>query len=303
MKIIVAGATGFIGQPLVHELTRSGNEVVVLTRGDSGAGPADTRAIHWDARTASGPWASELRGADAIVNLAGANIGAKRWTESRKRELESSRIEATGAIVSAIDVLEAADRPKVLVNASGIDYYGDRGDEVITEDSTQGAGFLAQLCGRWEAAALDAEPLGVRVALMRTGVVLGKGSMALSRLALPFKLFAGGPLGSGKQWFPWIHLQDCIGLYQLAIENQAARGPINGVAPDVRREKDVASEIGRVLGRPSWAPAPAFALHLVLGELAHLVLDGRRAEPAKALALGYQFAYPRLPEALANALA
>jgi len=303
MKIIVAGATGFIGQPLVHELTRSGNEVVVLTRGDSGAGPADTRAIHWDARTASGPWASELRGADAIVNLAGANIGAKRWTESRKRVLETSRIEATGAIVSAIEVLEAADRPKVLVNASGIDYYGDRGDEVITEDSTQGAGFLAQLCGRWEAAALDAEPLGVRVALMRTGVVLGKGSMALSRLALPFKLFAGGPLGSGKQWFPWIHLKDCIGLYQLAIENQGARGPINGVAPDVKREKDVASEIGRVLGRPSWAPAPAFALQLVLGELAHLVLDGRRAEPAKALALGYQYAYPRLPEALANALA
>jgi len=302
MKIIVAGATGVIGQPLVHELTRSGNEVVVLTRGDSGAGPADTRAIHWNARTASGPWASELRGAGAIVNLGGANIGAKRWTESRKRELETSRIEATGAIVSAIELLEAADRPKVLVNASGIDYYGDRGDEVITEDSTQGAGFLAQLCGRWEAAALDAEPLGVRVALMRTGVVLGKGSMALSRLALPFKLFAGGPLGSGKQWFPWIHLQDCIGLYQLAIENQAARGPINGVAPDVRREKDVASEIGRVLGRPSWAPAPAFALHLVLGELAHLVLDGRRAEPAKALALGYQFAYPRLPEALSDAL-
>jgi len=302
MKIVIAGATGFIGQPLVHELTRSGNEVVVLTRGDSGVGPADTRAIHWDAHTASGPWVSELRGADAIVNLAGANIGAKRWTEGRKRELESSRIEATGAFVSAIEALGAGDRPKVLVNASGIDYYGDRGDEVITEESSQGTGFLAQLCVRWEAAALEAERLGVRVVLLRTGVVLGQGSTALSRLALPFKLFAGGPLGSGKQWFPWIHLKDCIGLYELAIENQAAHGPINGVAPDVRREKDVASEIGRALGRPSWAPVPAFALRLVLGELAHLVLDGRRAEPAKALALGYQFAYPRLPEALADTL-
>jgi len=237
-----------------------------------------------------------------VINLAGASIGAGRWTASRKRVLEQSRLEATGALVSAIGVLDGPDRPRVLANASGIDYYGDRGDEIITEESGPGDSYLAHLCVAWEAAARKAEPLGVRVVFARTSLVIGRDADALQRLALPFKLFAGGPLGSGQQWFPWVHLDDAIGLYRLAIENDALTGPLNLVAPDIRRETDVARAVGQVLGRPSWAPAPAFALRLVLGEMADLVLHGRHAEPRKALAAGYQFEYPRLEDALRQAL-
>jgi uncharacterized protein (TIGR01777 family) len=301
MKIVVAGGTGFIGQPLVRAMVDAGHEVVVLSRHADG-GPAGARVVVWDGRT-QGAWSEELRGAGAVVNLAGASIGAGRWTESRKRALRESRLDSTGALVAAVRALDGGVRPRVFVSASGIDYYGDRGDEIVTEESGPGDTFLARLCVEWEAAAREAEALGVRVVLMRTSVVFGKGADALQRLALPFKLFAGGPLGSGRQWFPWIHLDDTIGLYRHAIEDESVNGPLNLVAPDVRREADIAKAVGRVLGRPSWAPAPAFALRLVLGELADLILHGRHAEPRKALAHGYQFKYPRLEEALRQALA
>ncbi|HEU5316032.1 MAG TPA: TIGR01777 family oxidoreductase, partial [Chloroflexota bacterium] len=196
----------------------------------------------------------------------------------------------------------AGDRPRSLVSASGIDYYGDRGDEIVTEDSAPGDTFLAGLCVDWEAAAREAEALGVRVVLMRTSVVFGNGADALQRLALPFRLFAGGPLGSGRQWFPWIHFDDTVCLYRLAVEDDGLSGPLNLVAPDIRREGDVAKAVGAVLGRPLWAPAPALALRLVLGELSDLILHGRRAEPRKALAHGYEFRYPRLEDALRQAL-
>jgi uncharacterized protein (TIGR01777 family) len=238
-----------------------------------------------------------------VVNLAGAGIGGGRWTAARKRLLLESRTQSTGALVGAIRQLEASDRPRVLVNASGIDYYGNRGDEIVTEESGPGSSFLAQLCVQWEGAAREAEPLGVRVVLMRTAVVFGKGADALERLALPFRLFAGGPLGSGQQWFPWVHLEDAIGLYRFAIENESVTGPLNLVSPDIRREKEVAAAVGRVLGRPSWAPAPAFVLRIVLGQLSELILHGRRAEPRKALALGFQFKRPNLEDALRQALA
>jgi uncharacterized protein len=307
MKVVIAGATGFLGQPLVRSLLAAGHEVVVLTRGRSGSArvspdvPDGARAALWDARSA-GAWTGELRGTEAVVNLAGANIGAKRWSDDRKRELLSSRIESTGALVSAMMALPVEERPQSLINASGIDYYGDRGDEIVTEESAAGKSFLAQLCVQWEAAAREAEALGVRVVRMRTSVVLGKGAMALERLAMPFRFFVGGPIGSGTQWFAWIHLDDAVGLYRFALENAAVAGPLNLVAPDVRRGKDVAREVGRALSRPSWAPAPAFALKLALGEQAELVLHGRHATPQKALQLGYQFVFPRLPEALQDAL-
>ncbi len=302
MRIVVAGGTGFIGQALVRELAGAGHEVVALSRRTSAAGSAGpARIVTWDART-PGAWCLELRDAGAVVNLAGASIGAGRWTAARKRTLELSRTESTGALVAAVTALGEGDRPGALVNASGIDFYGDRGDEPINEDSAPGESFLARLCVAWESAVRAAEPLGVRVALMRTSLVIGQGADALQRLALPFKLFAGGPLGGGRQWFPWIHLDDAIGLYRLACENPAASGPINLVAPDIRRERDVAKAVGEVLGRPSWVPAPAFALRLALGEMADLVLHGRRAEPRKALALRYKFKYPRLEGALQEAL-
>ena len=303
MKVVVAGGTGFIGQALVRELVRDGHDVVVLSRA-AGGGPAGARVVEWDpAAGASGDWPAEMRGASAVINLAGANIGGGRWTNARKRVLEESRTQSTGALAAAIRALEAGDRPRVLVNASGIDYYGDRGDEMVTEESPPGASYLAQLCVRWEAAAREAEALGVRVVLMRTAVVFGKGADALERLALPFKLFAGGPLGSGRQWFPWVHLDDAVGLYRFAVENEAVAGPLNAVSPDIRRERDVAAAVGRVLARPSWAPAPAFALRLVLGQLSELILHGRRAEPRKALSLGYQFKRPNLEDALRQSLA
>ena len=302
MKIVVAGGTGYIGTALVRDLVHAGHEVVVLSRG-AGGGPAGARVAMWDPDSgASAAWSGELRGAGAVINLAGANIGGGRWTESRKRLLEESRTQSTGALVAGIRALEAADRPAVLVNASGIDYYGNRGDEVITEESAPGTSFLARLCVRWEAAAREAEALGIRVVLMRTGVVFGKGADALQRLALPFRLFAGGPLGSGQQWFPWIHLDDAVGLYRFAVDNAAVAGPLNVVSPDIRREKEVAAAVGRVLSRPSWAPAPAIALRLVLGQLSELILHGRRAEPRKALSLGYTFKRPDLEDALRQAL-
>jgi uncharacterized protein len=301
MKVVVAGGTGYIGGALVPELAGAGHEVVVLTRGGTAA-PAGARAVTWDGRSAGGAWAGELRGAGAVVNLAGANIGAGRWTEARKQELVQSRVETSGALVDAIGALEAPDRPKALVSASGIDYYGDRGDEVVTEESAPGDTFLAQLCVQWEAAARRAEAHGARVVLMRTSFVVGRGAPALDKLTLPFKLFAGGPIGTGRQWFPWIHLADTTGMYRWAIENERVSGPLNLTAPDVRRQRDFAAEVGRAMGRPSWAPAPGFALRLVLGQQAELILGGRRAAPRRPLELGYQFHFPRLPEALRDVL-
>jgi uncharacterized protein (TIGR01777 family) len=312
MKIVLAGATGYIGRPLIAALHAASHQQVVLTRRSSGptglpsggppALPSGVQAVEWDGRTGSGPLTAALDGAGAVVNLSGANIGAKRWTQARKLELLESRIESLAALTAAIEGLPAERRPGVLVSASGIDYYGDRGDEVVTEESPPGDSFLARLCVSWEAAARKAEPLGLRVVSIRTAVVLGRGADVVKRLSLPFKLFAGGPLGSGDQWFAWIQLEDIVGIYRLAVEHEAANGPINGVAPDARRMRDVATELGRAMGRPSWAPAPAFALRAALGEQADLVLHGRRAEPVRALALGYQFKYPDLPGALVQAL-
>ena len=303
MKIVVAGGTGYIGKALVQALTSFGHGVVVLSRSARDGGPGNARAVAWDPTgSESTVWAQELRGASAVVNLAGASIGGGRWTAARKRVLRESRTQSTGALVDAMRQLDVGERPRVLVNASGIDYYGDRGDEIVTEESGPGASFLAELCVQWEAAAREAEALGIRVVLMRTSVVVGKGADALERLALPFKLFAGGPLGSGRQWFPWVHLDDAVGLYRFAIDNESVTGPLNLVSPDLRRERELAAAVGRILGRPSWAPAPAFVLRIVLGELSELILHGRRAEPRKALALGYEFKRPNLEDALRQAL-
>jgi hypothetical protein len=305
MKVVIAGGSGYVGQALAASLRADGHEVVVLTRrpdADASGSPAGVRAVGWDARTVEPRWADELRGVSAVVNLAGASIGARRWTLSYRNEIFTSRVAATHALVEAIGGLAQQERPRVLVSASGVDYYGNQGEERVTEDSPPGGAFLAQVCVQWEAAARRAEELGVRVVLMRMALVVGRGASALQKLALPFRLFAGGPLGNGRQWFSWVHLDDAVGLYRLAIERGDVTGPLVLASPTACRQREFAREVGRALGRPCWLPVPAFALRLALGRQADLLLHGRRAEPAKALALGYGFRHPELGAALRQAL-
>jgi uncharacterized protein (TIGR01777 family) len=303
MKVLISGGSGFIGRRLAASLVKDGHEVVVLSRRpESKDAPSGVRFVTWDARSPSGDWLKELSGAQGIVNLAGASIGSHLWTRRRMEELLSSRLSATAALVQALERTPAERRPPVLVSASGIDYYGNRGDELIAEDGTAGDSFLARLSQQWEAAAQNAEPLGVRVVRIRTAMVFGRGALAFRLLTLPFRLFVGGPLGNGRQWFTWIHLDDIVGLYRMALENSRASGPINAVAPDVRREGEVAKEIGRVMHRPAFVPVPGFILRAALGALSQLLLDGRHATPAKAQALGYRFQFGGLHEALEDTI-
>ena len=303
MKVLISGGSGFIGSRLVASLAKDGHDVVVLTRRpETKTLPSGVRYVTWDARSVSGDWVKELSGAQAVVNLAGASIGTWPWTKRRMIELISSRVSPTTALVQALERTPAMLRPPVLVSASGIDYYGDRGDEVITEESGPGDSFLAQLGQQWESAAQKAEPLGVRVVRIRTSMVFGPEAYAFRLLTLPFRFFVGGPLGNGRQWFTWIHVDDIVGLYRLALEDRRVSGPLNGVAPDIRRQRDLAKEIGRVLHRPALIPVPSFVLRLVLGKEAQLLLHGRHAEPAKALGYGYRFRVGGLHEALEETL-
>jgi uncharacterized protein (TIGR01777 family) len=303
MKVLISGGSGFIGRHLAASLAQDGHDVVVLSRRAQRTNPPKgVRYVTWNARSATGEWVRELAGAQGVVNLAGASIGSWPWTRQRMVELLSSRVSATAALVEALKRTPAELRPPVLVSASGIDYYGDRGEEAITEDSHSGSSFLARLSQQWEAEAQKAEPLGVRVARIRTAMVVGREALAFRLLTLPFRFFVGGPLGNGLQWFTWIHIDDMVGLYRLALDDARVSGPVNAVAPDIRRERDVAREIGRALHRPAIIPVPSFALRLVLGKEAQLLLHGRHAVPAKALAYGYRFRMGGLHEALEEAL-
>jgi uncharacterized protein len=279
VKVVVAGGSGYIGRALAASLEADGHEVLVVSRE---AGPG---RIGW------GEVSAAVDGAGAVVNLAGASIGRPRWTEGRKRALRSSRVETTRRLVEAIS--GAAERPAVLANASGIDYYGDTGDAVVDESSPPGSSFLARLCAEWEAAAAAAP---VRHVEVRTAFVVGPDAPALRLMALPARLFAGGPAGDGSQWFPWIHLDDLVSVYRRAIADEGLAGPVNAVAPEQLRQRDVAKELGRVLHRPAAVPTPAAVLRLALGEQADLLLHGQRAVSTK-LEPG-EFAYPELRPAL-----
>ncbi|GHO92677.1 hypothetical protein KSF_027250 [Reticulibacter mediterranei] len=305
MQVIVAGGSGFIGRHLIPVLLAHGHTVTVLTRAQMPSQRTSEgllRYVHWNPGApehgAGRATASVLSGADAIINLAGANIGSRRWTHARKAHLLNSRVCATETLIRAIRLIEEGCRPRILVNASGIDFYGDRGDEVLTEESTPGASFLARVCERWEQAALEAQPLGVRVVLMRTSVVLAKDALTLHLLAWPFRLFLGGPLGDGQQWFPWIHIDDIVGLYIWALSTAEVAGPVNAVAPDVRTQADTAHALGAVLSRPNLLRTPGGFLRLAMGEQADLLLHGHRAAPTVALAHSYPFRFPKLESAL-----
>jgi uncharacterized protein len=296
MKIVVAGGSGFIGEPLVQRLIARGDDAVVLTRDPAGVKAG--RAVQWDAQS-QGAWSAEVASADAVINLAGENVGEGRWTEARKRRLIDSRLNATRALVEA---MRRAPRPRTLINASAVGFYGDRNDEELDESSSRGGGFLAQLVERWEAAAREAEPQ-TRLVLLRLGVVLGKGGGALQKMMLPYRFGAGGPVGSGQQWMSWIAHEDALRMIEWALDHQAVRGVYNATAPRPVRNRDFARALGRALSRPAFMPAPAFALKAMFGQMAEeVLLAGQRVLPGKAEREGFTFEAPGVDTALERAL-
>lgn len=301
MKVIVTGATGFIGGALVRALLARGDTVVALTRNVEKARktlPPGVEAVAWDGKT-EGPWDEVFNGADGVVNLAGESAFVKPWTERQKQRILQSRVDVTNAVVNAI--AKADPRPPVLVNASGMDIYGSRGDTILTEESAPGTGFLAGVVRQWEAAAKRAEDLGVRVVLLRTSLVLGRQGGILPLVSLPFRFFMGGVAG-GKQWVSWIHIDDEVALIIYALTHDDMHGPVIAAAPNPVPMSVFSHEIGRTLHRPVWAPAPARLLHIVLGEQANVILGSIRLQPKAAQDAGYQFQYPELEGALHEAL-
>lgn len=289
MQIVVAGGTGFLGTQLVTRLRSEGHTVAVLTRHPRGA-----HQYEWSPGGSSSGWVHVLEGADAVINLAGAPI-AMRWTAAHKREMWNSRLFSTRTLVEAIRSVRST--PSVLINASAIGTYGDRGDEMLTEESGPGSGFLASMGAAWEKEARSAPPQ-TRVVLLRTGIVLGKNGGALPRMALPFRFFAGGPLGSGRQYVSWIHQDDWTAMVCWALTAGELSGPLNVTAPHPVTNLELAGTLGRVLRRPALLPAPAFALRAILGEMADVILTGQRVLPATAHASGFEFTHPELEEAL-----
>ena len=301
MKIVIAGGSGFLGSALLRKLVEARHSVVLLSRAPDSVRsklPPSVQIEQWDAASV-GAWAAHIQQADAVINLTGESIAGKRWTAKQKDRILSSRINSTRAIVEAIG--KAAKKPKALVNQSAVGYYGNIEYGEVTEDHPRGLDFLSDVAEEWEKEALKAEAFGVRVVLPRTGIVLDKSAGALQKLLVPFKLFFGGPLGSGNQWFPWIHLQDEIGALIFAAENQNLSGPVNLAAPDSVTMKQFCQALGKAMNRPSWAPVPGIVLKTVLGEMADsLLLHGQRAIPRKLMDSGYKFRFPKLPEALAD---
>jgi uncharacterized protein (TIGR01777 family) len=302
MRVFVTGGTGLIGQRLVKQLLERGDHPVVLTRRFGVArqsfGPK-FELIEGDPMQ-PGDWMDAAAGCDSAINLAGENVFNRRWKESFKKLLVDSRILSTRHVVQALsrNPVASSGRPRVLVNASAIGIYGPHSDEELTEASQPGADFLANLCVEWETEALKATTAGIRTAMIRVGVVLDKEGGALAKLLTPFKLFAGGPVGKGKQWMSWIHHADVTGLFLLALDNANATGPINGTSPNPVTNRDFSTALGHALHRPSFMPTPPFALRVLLGEVAEVVTTGQRVLPQRALALGYSYKYPMVDAAL-----
>lgn len=290
MNILITGGTGFIGTPLSRELRNSGHTVVVTTRHTSDS----KEKLTWNP-PALIP-SKVISCFDAIINLAGEPVALGRWTKKRKELIMSSRLETTRSLVESIK--KAPSKPKVLISASAIGYYGAHGDEYVTEDTPPASDFLAEVCKAWEAEALKAEDLGIRVVRVRIGGVLEADGGALPKMMTPFKFFLGGPIGSGKQWFSWIHRDDVVGIVKYALENESVSGPVNAVAPNPVTNREFSSALGKALQKPSWLAVPAFAVKLALGELGGMLLTGQRVIPEKIVKAVYNFKYPDLKDAL-----
>jgi uncharacterized protein (TIGR01777 family) len=300
MRVIITGGAGLIGRALAADLASNGHEAIVLSRAPERVTglPPSVRAERWDARSAAG-WSPLADGADAIVNLAGESL-AGRWTARRKRRILESRQNAGRVVVEAVE--GASVKPHVVVQASGAGYYGPRGDEEITEEAGPGKDYLGQTAIEWEASTAPVEALDVRRVIIRTGVVLSMAGGALPPLLLPFQFFVGGPLGSGRQWFPWIHVADEARAIRFLIEHESASGPFNLTAPNPLTNAEFGRALGRVLRRPAFVPTPAFALRLLLGEMSTVLLDGQRAVPRRLLGLGFTFRFPDAEAALRDLL-
>lgn len=295
MRIVLAGATGFLGRPLMNALTAGRHELVSLTRRPRGID--GVREVSWIPDGAAGPWAEVVDGADVVVNLAGESIADGRWTEARKRALRDSRLLSTRSLVAAIG--RATRRPALLLSSSAVGFYGPRGDEQVDERDGAGSDFLATLSVEWEEAANRAADHGTRVVLVRTGLVLEKDGGALAAMLTPFKLGGGGPLGSGRQYWPWIHRDDWVALAQFLIAHASASGPVNATAPTPVTNEEFSKTLARTLHRPCVFRAPAFVLRLAMGEMADaLLLTGQRVVPTRAVEMGFQFSYRDLEPAL-----
>ena len=301
MHIVIAGGSGFLGGALARSLALEGHDVAILTRQASNRSDAPRLSfVPWTPDGSAGAWARVVNGASAVVNLAGESIAAKRWSSAQKKKLRDSRLLATQSLNTAIR--QAANPPGAFISGSAVGYYGDRGEETITESSAPGTDFLANLAKDWEAAADDVSHL-TRVALVRTGIVLDRQGGALPRMLPPFKMFAGGPLGAGTQYMPWIHKDDWVRLVSWTITTEGARGPLNATSPSPVTNAEFSKALGHALKRPSLLPAPAFALRIALGEMADaLLLSGQRALPMRATDLGFSFRYSNIDDALASVL-
>jgi uncharacterized protein len=302
MRVTVTGATGLIGTRLVAALARRGDEVTVLSRDPQRARArlgSGIEAIAWDPLGEPAP-TSALAGRDGVIHLAGEPV-AQRWSAAAKERIRTSRETGTANLVAG---LRSADpRPRALVSASAVGYYGAHGDEEIPESTPPGEGFLAEVCVAWERGAQAAAELGVRVAIVRTGIVLDPDGGALAKMLPPFKAGVGGPVAGGKQWMPWIHVDDLVALYLAALDRDDWSGPLNGSAPQPVTNSDFSKALGRALHRPALAPVPRIALRGLYGEMEQIVTTGQRAVPQRPLALGHAYAHPELDEALRSALA
>jgi len=309
--VTVTGATGLIGPALVAALAARGTEVTVLSRDPArakaafgAAGAAEVQALQWDLMSEPAP-AQALAGRDAVVHLAGENV-AQRWTAKAREAIRESRVTGTRHLLEGLREagrVDPSERPRTLVSASAIGYYGQRGEEPLDEDAPAGRDFLARVCADWELEAERASELGMRVVEVRTGVVLDSAGGALAKMLPPFRLGLGGPVAGGRQYMSWIHRDDLIGIMLAAIDDERWRGPINATAPEPVSNRDFSRALGGALGRPSLVPVPGTALRLLYGEMADIVTTGARVVPAKPLVLGYQFRHPQLAEALTSALA
>jgi uncharacterized protein (TIGR01777 family) len=306
MRIVIAGGSGLIGRELAREFRQDNHEVIILSRNPGNAAqiPEGVKIIAWDGKTQQG-WGNWVEGADAVINLSGANIAGEgflpaRWTEERKSIIRVSRIDAGNAITEAIS--SASEKPKVLVQSSAIGYYGPLKNEPVDETAAAGGDFMAHLCEEWEQSTAPVQTIGVRCVVIRSGIVLSNKGGALTRILLPYKLFAGGRFGNGRQVMSWIHISDEVNAIRFLIDNPSASGVYNLTAPNPVTNNEMGKAIGRVMHRPHYLPVPGFVMRLSFGEVSAVVLGGQRVLPSRLLTSGYQFTFPTIDLALGDIL-